>query len=302
LAVVIVPMILITLYRALKGQFDLHRRWARRTWPLWMYVSVTGVVIYWMLYHLYRPSLARRSREKSVEFLIAGSIFFPPDSFWRTTRKYQAVEAFPKLHFGNLSSSRIEGRTMRMIEVRTILTGRERVGASDPRSRISSGIHKKVFPGSMANEGRVRNSFQIKPGYVCFSLRLPRAPPKRNVSRDDFQSLRTVGNPKQAADSSPCSGGSALSTTPPMDLRSPLFTRRRLALPTDMVLPSFGYVMKEDFRNEFGEGFHGFILRVVRQNESGGKKNGPGDQGIQNFFTAPPSQGRDDRDGKASNK
>jgi putative membrane protein len=50
LAVVIVPMILITLSRALKQRFDRHKAIARWTWPLWMYVSVTGVVIYWLLY------------------------------------------------------------------------------------------------------------------------------------------------------------------------------------------------------------------------------------------------------------
>ncbi len=53
LAVVIVPLVLITLSRALKERFDRHRRIARWTLPLWLYVSVTGVVIYWMLYRLY---------------------------------------------------------------------------------------------------------------------------------------------------------------------------------------------------------------------------------------------------------
>lgn len=53
LAVTIVPLVLITLTRALREQFDRHRRIARWTFPLWLYVSVTGVVIYWMLYHLY---------------------------------------------------------------------------------------------------------------------------------------------------------------------------------------------------------------------------------------------------------
>jgi uncharacterized membrane protein YozB (DUF420 family) len=50
LAVVIVPMILMTLSRALKQRFDLHKKIARWTWPLWMYVSVTGVIVYLMLY------------------------------------------------------------------------------------------------------------------------------------------------------------------------------------------------------------------------------------------------------------
>jgi uncharacterized membrane protein YozB (DUF420 family) len=53
LATAIVPMILVTLWRAWRGQFDKHARIARWTWPLWMYVSVTGVVIYLMLYRLY---------------------------------------------------------------------------------------------------------------------------------------------------------------------------------------------------------------------------------------------------------
>ncbi len=50
LAVVIVPLILMTLTRALKGQLDRHKRLARWTLPLWGYVSVTGVIVYWMLY------------------------------------------------------------------------------------------------------------------------------------------------------------------------------------------------------------------------------------------------------------
>jgi uncharacterized membrane protein YozB (DUF420 family) len=56
LAVVIVPLIIVTLYRAARGDFDRHRRIARWTLPLWLYVSVTGVVVYLMLYHIY-PSL-----------------------------------------------------------------------------------------------------------------------------------------------------------------------------------------------------------------------------------------------------
>ena len=52
LAVAIVPLVLVTLSRALRGRFELHRRLARLTLPLWAYVSVTGVVVYWMLYRL----------------------------------------------------------------------------------------------------------------------------------------------------------------------------------------------------------------------------------------------------------
>ena len=53
LAAVIVPLALVTATRALRSQFDRHARIARWTLPLWLYVSVTGVVIYLMLYQLY---------------------------------------------------------------------------------------------------------------------------------------------------------------------------------------------------------------------------------------------------------
>ena len=56
LAAAIVPLALVTLCRALKGRFDRHVRIARWTLPLWLYVSVTGVIVYWMLYHLYPRS------------------------------------------------------------------------------------------------------------------------------------------------------------------------------------------------------------------------------------------------------
>ena len=52
LAVVIVPLILMTLYRAFRGELERHARIARVTLPLWLYVSVTGVIVYWMLYKL----------------------------------------------------------------------------------------------------------------------------------------------------------------------------------------------------------------------------------------------------------
>jgi uncharacterized membrane protein YozB (DUF420 family) len=53
LAAAIVPLALITLNRALKERFDRHKQIARWTWPLWMYVSVTGVVIYFVLYQIW---------------------------------------------------------------------------------------------------------------------------------------------------------------------------------------------------------------------------------------------------------
>ncbi|MBI2203723.1 MAG: DUF420 domain-containing protein [Candidatus Rokubacteria bacterium] len=52
LAAVIVPLALTTLYRAWRGDFTRHRWIARWTLPIWLYVSVTGVAVYWMLYHL----------------------------------------------------------------------------------------------------------------------------------------------------------------------------------------------------------------------------------------------------------
>ena len=52
LAALIVPFALTTIYRAWRGEFARHRRIARWTLPVWLYVSVTGVIVYWMLYHL----------------------------------------------------------------------------------------------------------------------------------------------------------------------------------------------------------------------------------------------------------
>ncbi len=52
LAAVLVPLVVITVFRALRGDFTRHRKIARYTFPVWLYVSVTGVVIYLMLYGL----------------------------------------------------------------------------------------------------------------------------------------------------------------------------------------------------------------------------------------------------------
>lgn len=52
-AVIITPLVPITLYRALTGQFDRHRRIARWTWPLWMYVAISGVVVYVMAMYFF---------------------------------------------------------------------------------------------------------------------------------------------------------------------------------------------------------------------------------------------------------
>jgi len=53
LAVIVVPFILVTLYRALAGNFARHKAIARYTFPIWLYVSVTGVVIFVMLYKIF---------------------------------------------------------------------------------------------------------------------------------------------------------------------------------------------------------------------------------------------------------
>jgi putative membrane protein len=55
LAALILPLAILTLQRAWKGQFERHRAIARWTLPIWFYVSVSGVVVYFLLYHLYAP-------------------------------------------------------------------------------------------------------------------------------------------------------------------------------------------------------------------------------------------------------
>ena len=55
LAVALVPLVLRTVYLAFKERFAEHRRIARITFPVWLYISVTGVVIYWMNHHLRPP-------------------------------------------------------------------------------------------------------------------------------------------------------------------------------------------------------------------------------------------------------
>lgn len=55
LAAVIVPLVIVTLTRALRERFDRHRAIARWTFPLWLYVSITGVLVYFMLYQWFAP-------------------------------------------------------------------------------------------------------------------------------------------------------------------------------------------------------------------------------------------------------
>jgi putative membrane protein len=56
LAAVTAPLAVFTAYLGLRNRIDKHRRIVRWTLPIWLYVSLTGVVVYWMLYHLYPPS------------------------------------------------------------------------------------------------------------------------------------------------------------------------------------------------------------------------------------------------------
>ncbi|MBK8467274.1 MAG: DUF420 domain-containing protein [Chloracidobacterium sp.] len=53
LAVIVAPFVVLTLHRALKGRYDSHRKIARLVFPAWLYVSVTGVIVYLLLYQLY---------------------------------------------------------------------------------------------------------------------------------------------------------------------------------------------------------------------------------------------------------
>jgi uncharacterized membrane protein YozB (DUF420 family) len=53
LAVVIVPLVIMTVSRAIQRRYELHKKISRWTWPLWMYVSVTGVLIYFLLYQIF---------------------------------------------------------------------------------------------------------------------------------------------------------------------------------------------------------------------------------------------------------
>ncbi len=53
LAAVVTPFVLLTLWRGLKGQYDKHKKIARLVFPVWLYVSITGVIVYLLLYQLY---------------------------------------------------------------------------------------------------------------------------------------------------------------------------------------------------------------------------------------------------------
>jgi putative membrane protein len=58
LAIVNLPMIILTVIPALRQRYDKHRRMAKWTFPIWLYVSVTGVLIYFMCYHWFGPPMS----------------------------------------------------------------------------------------------------------------------------------------------------------------------------------------------------------------------------------------------------
>ena len=53
LATLVMPLVLVTVILGIKNKIKQHKKWARWTFPIWLYVSVTGVLVYWFLYHLY---------------------------------------------------------------------------------------------------------------------------------------------------------------------------------------------------------------------------------------------------------
>jgi uncharacterized membrane protein YozB (DUF420 family) len=55
LAIIILPLIFAAVYQALRGRFEKHKRITRWLWPMWMYVSITGVIVYFMLYRWFPP-------------------------------------------------------------------------------------------------------------------------------------------------------------------------------------------------------------------------------------------------------
>jgi putative membrane protein len=55
LAILVLPLLVKTVLPAIRGEYEVHRRWAKITAPVWLYVSVTGVLVYLMLYVWYPP-------------------------------------------------------------------------------------------------------------------------------------------------------------------------------------------------------------------------------------------------------
>jgi uncharacterized membrane protein YozB (DUF420 family) len=57
LAILVLPLLVLTVVPAIEGRYEVHKRWAKITAPVWLYVSVTGVLVYLMLYVWYPPAL-----------------------------------------------------------------------------------------------------------------------------------------------------------------------------------------------------------------------------------------------------
>ncbi|MCK5919719.1 MAG: DUF420 domain-containing protein, partial [Methylococcales bacterium] len=57
LAAAIIPLVLTTAFLAFRANFQLHRRWAIWTFPIWLYVSISGVIVYLMAFHIYPPQM-----------------------------------------------------------------------------------------------------------------------------------------------------------------------------------------------------------------------------------------------------
>lgn len=73
LAALVPIMAIVTIVLGLKDRRASHRRWARWTFPVWLYVSVTGVIVYLMLYQLYPPQIQPARLEQSREVRVGGS-------------------------------------------------------------------------------------------------------------------------------------------------------------------------------------------------------------------------------------
>ena len=72
LAVVILPLIFMTFSRALKARYELHKKIAKWTWPLWMYVSITGVLIYLLLYQIFpQPKSIPKVQKTHSSYLVS---------------------------------------------------------------------------------------------------------------------------------------------------------------------------------------------------------------------------------------
>lgn len=91
LAVAIVPMVLVTVWHAIRKNWEKHKRIARWTWPVWMYVSVTGVLIYFLLYQFFpqQPANAPAPQVSGISTHSAAEGCIMTCDVWKVYR-YQA--------------------------------------------------------------------------------------------------------------------------------------------------------------------------------------------------------------------